>query len=146
MDNEFLKDPTFWIALGSIGTFFMAIATFMTLQWSQKEKKERENREILDVVIFQLKGYLGRIKEKIKKGEGIDRGGEPWEWETITKRSHLYLVLKMNKEIVKEIEKFNEDWKKLKNDRYNQQSKEIIDSKVNDLVQKIKDYEENLTK
>ena len=149
MSIEFLKDPTFWITLGSIGTFLMAIATFITLWWNQKEKKEIEKREILEVVILQLKGYLGQIKDKIEKGEEIDKGGEPWEWETITKRRHSQIVLKMDKmdkKFVKEIEKFNEDWKKFKNDHYNQQSKEIIYNKTNDLIQKIKDFEEKISK
>jgi len=98
-----------WEAVGSIGTFLMTIATFITLWWYRKEKEERENREISEKIIQPLKENLRWIIEYIPKGQMNN-----WQWQEI-KKNNYYLILRMDQQIKARIEKFNEDWEKFKN-------------------------------
>lgn len=63
---DFLN-TNFWIAFGSIATFLMAIATFLTLRQYQKEKIEREKREIYEKIIQPL------LKGSDNTGGGLER-------------------------------------------------------------------------
>ncbi len=103
-----------WMAIGSIGTFIMAIATFITLWWYQKEKEARENKEVLEEVIYPLIEDLNSIIENIPKGKIKDL---QWRWPNIRIKRHLILKLKIKKNeenIEKEINNFDQHFLKFK--------------------------------
>lgn len=107
-----------WESIGSIGTFLMAIATFITLWWYQKEKQDKEMREILERIIYPLRENLKSIIENIPKGEIGN-----WQWQEI-KKHPSYLTFKKPQEIVAKIEDFTKDFEKFKN-LYHQRYDEI---------------------
>ncbi|XOB40575.1 MAG: hypothetical protein ACKKMR_01005 [Candidatus Nealsonbacteria bacterium] len=105
-------DSTFWIALGSIGTFVMAIATFITLWRYQKEKREKENREISEEIILPIKENIKNLINILKEHR-IDN----FNWDT-TKKNNPILVYRLSGDLKADIGNFNKEFKKFGNIYY----------------------------
>jgi len=107
---DFLKNSTFWIAVGSIATFFMAVATFImaittykTLRWNQKEKKEKENKEITEKILGPLMGDLQDIKRNAKPHS--DFHNQDFRWKSL-KNVEGHLSSKLREDLRNSFDEF----------------------------------------
>ncbi len=106
-----LSNTTFWIALGSIATFFMAFATHRSLTHYRKIDKEKILREIIEKIIQPLIKDLEIITETIQslylsRYDICINIGDIWQWSKV-KKEYSLLVYRLSKPTRRKIEEFH---------------------------------------
>ena len=105
IDLEFFKNHIFWIAVGSMGTFIMAMATFATLWSYQKDKKEKENREVSERISGPLMGDLEDIKRQAKSHSDFRSANFRWKG---LRNVEGYLSSKLPKDLRNSFDEFDD--------------------------------------
>lgn len=119
--KELLFNPrfqTFWIALGSTGTFLMAIFTYRLIKYYEKIEKKKVVREIIEKVIVplvsNLKNILVNLQELSLSSSYLNvTGGGVWEWQKIKEKYPFLIYSPLFPEWLKnKIEKFQRELNK----------------------------------
>lgn len=97
-----LIDPLWWSAAG---TLVLAIATFLTLRWYRKEKKEAEKREIYEKIILPLKKDLREIKGRIEEDLFISS----CSWKNLKENNPYLVYSNLFRNLAEKINKFDQN-------------------------------------
>jgi len=101
-----------WNAGVAIGTIAMAVATFVSIYSSKKERDTQLNREIIDKIYNSLIKDLRKIKISIEYFKSPSYS--PWNWENL-KEERAILVYKLPREIFDNIENFTSKFRRYQN-------------------------------
>ncbi len=128
-----------WQGVVSIATGALAIATFLSLRQTRKERDLRLNREITEKVYNPLHGDLGKIMKEAEKIELVSS----WCWEEIRGKGS-YLVCQIPKETWNKLEEFSVELRRyddLRRKRWNSLN-DVISGEIRNYKQKqeIKSY------
>ncbi len=101
-----------WEALTAIGTFLLAIATFIALWWDRKKERTILERQVAEVIFYPLAKSLSFVIDNLK--EGPMRGISTFELASI-RSSNIYLYSRIKKRMADKIETFDTDLEKFRN-------------------------------
>lgn len=111
---EFFQNHTLWTAVwttvGAIGTFAMAIATFVSLWLYQKDIKKKENREISEKILELLIAELEEIKKNAKSYYRFSATSFTWRGM----RSN-FLAFKLSEDLRSSLDEFDKFLEEEKN-------------------------------
>jgi len=117
--RNIIYNPNFWISIGSIGTFVMAILTYKLIKYYRKIDEERIHREMIENLIQPLITNLEEILSQIKylsisrsyHREDIE---SVWKWSKLKQRCP-YLVYRLPSALKEKVERFHKDLEKFVN-------------------------------
>jgi len=114
------KFQTVWIAIGSIGTFLMAMATFKSLYYYRRREQKRLNEELLENILIPIVKELTEIIQCLRELDLPHTFSTKWGYKEIEesswskiKRERAYLIYNLNKNLLARIKNFYQDFKQL---------------------------------
>jgi len=109
--KDILSSPM-WNAGVAIGTIAMAVATFVSIYSTKKEKDARLNREIVDKIYNPLVKDLKRIKLSIEYFKSPSHSS--WQWENLKEEQAIF-IYQLPREIFENVENFTSKFRRYQN-------------------------------